>query len=956
MCLLELRSLPTVITEGCAGGPLCFDLMLVHPTTALVSRVVTTPLRFSRGARRTAPCAASSAARQVPMPTVSQMATSNELVSIGELLSTCVDAALRGCDEIRAVQSRRSTTCGALASTRKDKDDPRSALTEADTNAQAAIVDALRATWPGLRIVGEEEEHDADGAGSANARSLRRDLCQGDTHDASEWREPLDALFVFVDPVDGTREFVEGRLNAVQCLIGVACRGRAVAGAIGLPFPEGGLTKETTVVWGVARPGNKTGEHGVFGATRAPPPRFGDDAKQRLTQTQASDSSVTAPGGDAKQRLTQTQGCNSSVTAPDAGLICVTGDSGNESLAAARVVADCALNCIAGGAGNKILAVAEGRADVALMHFGTSLWDTCAPEAVLRSRGGKVTDLFGAPLAHHTERPDAGLVNDLGVLATACDVRRVDIHGRDHAAIAAAMRADETLVKLLSKYSGQSSEKDSRNSGCLSSENTDDTNTFVPQASDVARCLAGSPLRVGTISRAVTSTLCGGDEPGTLLSYSAPESSAIRGLMSDAVRLELSWGQGSAGMPSTVFYKRVKLGDLEYARTKAKTQPMKIARDVKSAGVEAAFLASSEVTSALANAGVRVPRCFHADLRPCPSDPIESSFALVLEDFAPAQGWHQEKLLNPAQARAVLSTLARMHATFTHAASAARGDNGKLQHKLASAVWPAGAYWQPKMQPADQMITVAAIWRDTHLPKFAKAFQETLTGDTQWETLGERLQAVAVEVGDASHPFGLDAPNGNETVGEFAKWRTLIHGDAKAANVFLRQATEAAGKEQEEYGWEIGLIDFQWMGFGLGVVDAAHVIAASVDPVGLGFAPGETSGASLRDGTFDDTAAADLLTHYHDEFINASVANGAAVSIEAARTAWPIEEAAAQYDAAILDFARCVFGYQWVRVGASPASLKEAADSFNKNSYNKSLPNAMWLVRECDAALRRRQP
>ena len=42
-------------------------------------------------------------------------------------------------------------------------------------------------------------------------------------------------------------------------------------------------------------------------------------------------------------------------------------------------------------------------------------------------------------------------------------------------------------------------------------------------------------------------------------------------------------------MPSTVFYKKVNLGDLEYARTKSVTQPMKIARDVKSAGVEAAF-------------------------------------------------------------------------------------------------------------------------------------------------------------------------------------------------------------------------------------------------------------------------------------------------------------------------------------------------------------------------------
>ena len=117
--------------------------------------------------------------------------------------------------------------------------------------------------------------------------------------------------------------------------------------------------------------------------------------------------------------------------------------------------------------------------------------------------------------------------------------------------------------------------------------------------------------------------------------------------MSDACRLELAWqGDGDrGGMPSTVFYKKVELGNLEYARAKAATQPMKIARDVKSAAVEAAFLACEPVTAALADAGVRVPRCFDAVLRPCEKAPIESKFALLLEDFAPGQGWGQERLL-----------------------------------------------------------------------------------------------------------------------------------------------------------------------------------------------------------------------------------------------------------------------------------------------------------------------
>ena len=44
----------------------------------------------------------------------------------------------------------------------------------------------------------------------------------------------------FVDPLDGTREFVEGRLDAVQCLVGVAVGDTPVCGAVGLPFPADG--------------------------------------------------------------------------------------------------------------------------------------------------------------------------------------------------------------------------------------------------------------------------------------------------------------------------------------------------------------------------------------------------------------------------------------------------------------------------------------------------------------------------------------------------------------------------------------------------------------------------------------------------------------------------------------------------------------------------------------------
>ena len=46
------------------------------------------------------------------------------------------------------------------------------------------------------------------------------------------------------------------------------------------------------------------------------------------------------------------------------------------------------------------------------------------------------------------------------------------------------------------------------------------------------------------------------------------------------------------------------------------------------------------------------------------SDPIDSRFALLLEDFSPAGGWRQDRLLGPASARATLAAFARLHGFF----------------------------------------------------------------------------------------------------------------------------------------------------------------------------------------------------------------------------------------------------------------------------------------------------
>ena len=296
-------------------------------------------------------------------------------VDLAELLSVCVDACERGCAEIRRVAES-----GVTEVDYKIAGDSRSALTAADLASQRAVVDGLRDAWPGLRIVGEEDGATAAADGARASAPLRRDRCDGlraYAAIASEERRdamaaPLAAVTVFVDPLDGTREFVEGRLENVQCLVGVAVDGRAVAGAIGLPF--GGEARDAVVVYGLVGAGIAT-------------------TAARPLAARASTARPIVAAGDTD----------------DATL--------RKAYAAAR--GPDGENVLVGGTGTKILAVVDGVADVAVMNFKSSSWDTCAPEAVLRAAGGRLTDIFGEPIAHVPDPPaPASYSNALGAVAT----------------------------------------------------------------------------------------------------------------------------------------------------------------------------------------------------------------------------------------------------------------------------------------------------------------------------------------------------------------------------------------------------------------------------------------------------------------------------------------------------------------------------------------------------------
>lgn len=142
---------------------------------------------------------------------------------LGELLSACIDASQRAATIIV-----RTWKSGKLDVRQKGVDDP---FTKADVEAQVVvrspslillqqlIVGLLARKWPELAIVGEEtcepvEVQEQPRLDLVDLQKVPQEYCS----------VLLQDVCVFVDPLDATREYTEGLLEAVTSLIGISVR------------------------------------------------------------------------------------------------------------------------------------------------------------------------------------------------------------------------------------------------------------------------------------------------------------------------------------------------------------------------------------------------------------------------------------------------------------------------------------------------------------------------------------------------------------------------------------------------------------------------------------------------------------------------------------------------------------------------------------------------------------
>lgn len=238
----------------------------------------------------------------------------------------------------------------ALNISRKADNSP---LTAADLAANDFIIDSLNALQPRLPIVSEEME-------------------------AIQFVEPNNGRYWLIDPLDGTREFLE-------------------------------KTGEFTINIGLIE-----GDRAIFGAIYAP----------------MSKAFYVGGRGIAPCRMTA-QGsaplnCRPLATEVVAAVSRRRAKAALDFLSQSSIVQQFGVGTVTLGSALKLTHVAQGDADVYPCLGPTGEWDTAAGQAIVEAAGGAVVDLQGQPLRYGRNpdriNPSFVVLGDLGAWRRAGDI------------------------------------------------------------------------------------------------------------------------------------------------------------------------------------------------------------------------------------------------------------------------------------------------------------------------------------------------------------------------------------------------------------------------------------------------------------------------------------------------------------------------------------------------------
>ena len=214
-----------------------------------------------------------------------------------------------------------------------DRKDDSSPVTEADEKAEALILAALAEADPDLPVIAEESV----AAGNIPEHEHR---------------------FALVDPLDGTKEFINKR-GEFTVNIGIIENGVPVMGVVYAPALKRLFVADS--------------RFSAWQATAEPGGALPDDTAR------------------TKLRIRR---------APEEGLTAIASKSHRSDETNAFLETQTVANIISAGSSLKFCLIAAGEADLYPRHGRTMEWDTAAGQAVAEAAGARVTETDGAPLLY----------------------------------------------------------------------------------------------------------------------------------------------------------------------------------------------------------------------------------------------------------------------------------------------------------------------------------------------------------------------------------------------------------------------------------------------------------------------------------------------------------------------------------------------------------------------------
>jgi len=279
-------------------------------------------------------------------------------------------------------------------------------VTHADGASQRIIVENIRRICNEIRIVGEESKEDVmNGSDYYNEDEDLFDeeiytLVREDVHSRiNEVKEEIDAdrVSVFIDPLDGTKNYANKRYDSVTILIAIVVDNTPLFGVVCKPF---GILENCQNC--INQNFSNTGCFVIYGGTLLKGAYIAGAGTCQPNQKSDTD---TVYGTIYKAVISKSrskgivQQCLQKLHARLSGLV------EEEPL-------------YISGAGEKTLRLILANNHESLWFFpkpGTSLWDVAAADALLTAVGGRLTDKYGNRIDYSKNRLDAD--NALGVVA-----------------------------------------------------------------------------------------------------------------------------------------------------------------------------------------------------------------------------------------------------------------------------------------------------------------------------------------------------------------------------------------------------------------------------------------------------------------------------------------------------------------------------------------------------------